>query len=189
MAKKLIRTGYKPQATWGQAARGLAPTSIKKYRANVATAQPQWRPGACTTMMLELAQHPVEDPAIELRAAFFGQRFGAVRDMPKLSMQLKRLWLKRVAKLQVPSRWSRVCDQTGVVVVATLLDLHWDPIRLDCWISPTGESCELDYDAPPPPWPTPSTWRWPFINIGSSGRMLQTISMEKVSNPVQICTP
>ena len=69
--KKLIRTGFKPQATWGQAARGMAPTSIKKYRANVATAQPQWRPGACTTMMLELAQHPVEDPAIELRAALF----------------------------------------------------------------------------------------------------------------------
>ena len=98
-------------------------------------------------MMLELAQHPVEDPAIELRAAFFSQWFAAVRDMPKLRMQLKRLWLKRVAKLQVPSRWSRVCDQTGAVV-ATLLALHWDHVRLDCWISPTGEPCEPDYDDP-----------------------------------------
>ena len=146
-AKKLVKTGFKPQATWGHAAKGMSPTAVRQYRANFATAQSSWRHGTCSTTLLAITQYPMVDPGVALRADLFHQWFQAVHDMPKLRLQLKRHWNVLRPKLQGPTRWSRVHDQMGAVI-ATLVDLGWQPVWMDLWTSPSGECCKLDYGDP-----------------------------------------
>ncbi len=54
-ARVLARTGFKPQAVWGLEAQGLAPTTLKRLRAQVAGMSGCRYPGGCATTAIRLA--------------------------------------------------------------------------------------------------------------------------------------
>eukprot|EP00969_Alexandrium_andersonii_P218859 9666128-Alexandrium_andersonii.AAC.1 len=57
-------TGFKHAGTYGSAAIGISPSSIKALRAAQAKALGVTAPHACTTAMIHLHMSRAEDPAI-----------------------------------------------------------------------------------------------------------------------------
>ena len=67
-AKILARTGFKPQAAWGLEAQGLAPTTLRKLRAQVAGMSSCRYPGGCATTAIRLGL-PRDGRPFPVRAA------------------------------------------------------------------------------------------------------------------------
>ncbi len=73
-AKSLARTGFKPQATWGLEAQGLAPTVLRRLRAQVAGMSGCKHPGGCATTAIRLSYDEDADPFIHGRLQLLRER-------------------------------------------------------------------------------------------------------------------
>ena len=70
-AKALARTGFKSLAVWGLEAQGLAPTTLRRPRAQVAGMPSCEYLGRCATMATRLAHTEEADPRIFGRLQLF----------------------------------------------------------------------------------------------------------------------
>ena len=132
-ANILARTGYQPQATWGHAAQGLAPTALRRLRAQVAGMSGCKYPGGCASTAIRLTYSEDMDPFIFGRLQLFKEWLFLVRAMGAQMRAVTRAWARTVATLRgAPRPWQRVMG-TISAVVASLLELGWDPQSLVVW--------------------------------------------------------
>ena len=64
VARKLVNTGYKPQATWGNVVTGYAPSTIAKVRALYARMTGVNHGSQCTSTLIALAYGYGKDPTV-----------------------------------------------------------------------------------------------------------------------------
>jgi hypothetical protein len=127
-SRVLAKTGFKPQAVWGLEAQGLAPSTLQRLRALVAGMSGCKQPGGCATTAIRLAYDEQADPYHYGRTQLLTEWIHLHSGLQEQRGALGLAWRKIVAKLRSsPKPWSRVNSPVSAVV-ATLLDLEWDPV-------------------------------------------------------------
>ena len=142
-ARTLARTGFKPQATWGLEAQGLAPSTLRTLRSQVAGMSGCKYPGGCATTTIRLAYGEEADPHIFGCLQLFKEWFALVKELEPQRAALNLAWTRLVRQLRdAPSRWGRI-KGTVSAVIATLLDLEWDPVGPGHWTDLDGAEYDL----------------------------------------------
>ncbi len=142
-ARVLCRTGYKPQAVWGLEAQGLAPTVLRRLRAQVASMSGMKHPGGCSTTCIRLAFGLDADPFVFGRLQIFQEWIALIPELVEHQRPLELAWKKLLDGLRSAARpWNKV---KGIIsaTIATLLDIRWDPKSPWEWIDGEGEVFSL----------------------------------------------
>jgi hypothetical protein len=144
-AKKLVNTGFKPTAIWGIDGPGLAPTQIKRVKTLVAGMSAARYPGSCATVAIRIGLGEAADPALygrlQLIREYLQLREEFLRDQ-KAALSLA--WRKLVATLRGSKRpWAQAKGMISAVI-ATLLELSWEPTSPSTWADSDGEVLHLD---------------------------------------------
>ena len=146
-ARRLITTGAKPQLVWGHQGKGMAPTTLKKLKSTLAVCSGLRKTGGCTTSALQLQGGEESDPEFFIRHELLDTWLRVWQELPRLRMAIAVVWGKLVAKLEVPSRWSRTTGLVGAVV-STLFDIGWKPEGPISWRDHSGELLDIDLSQP-----------------------------------------
>jgi hypothetical protein len=142
-ARALVNTGYRPQAIWGHEGQGLAPSTLRLLRSQIAGMTGCMRPGGCATTCIRLTFGAEADPRLYGRLQLFEAWFYILDDLGPDDRELQLAWSKTVKTLEATKRpWQRV-KGTMAAVIASLLDLQWTPRRADEWLDSDGEEFAL----------------------------------------------
>ena len=105
---RLYRTNVWPAATWGMAAMGVAPTSLKVLRSQAAGAVIN-KGGRCTTNAVAVGLPQGADPAAAVREAILLQWIGIWQDSDAGQRQrICKAWPRQLSKLVRADRWRNV---------------------------------------------------------------------------------
>ncbi len=144
-ARVLARTGHRP-TVWGPAGQGLAPSTLRKLRAQVAGISTCRYQGPCATTAIRLGFTGRADPFVALRGEL-PQNWVQLWHSSELQEErraVERAWEKLRANLMAAkSRWGRARGPISAVI-CTLMDLGWSPVAPSRWVDPDGESFDLD---------------------------------------------
>ena len=144
-AKKLLLTGVRPQAMWGHQASGWAPTTLMKMRALFGACCGSRNAGGCTTTAIRMAFDFRMDPMVKQPVELLVMWVSILRDVSHLRSAIERIWdASRLRLLSTRRRWMR--DGHIDAVIATLLDLGWDPIQPTKWTDEDDNDWALDVD-------------------------------------------
>ena len=142
--KALVRTGAWPQAKWGAEALGMAPSTLKAIRGRMATAGGHVKQGGCTTTALALEGDEDKDPAVSVHIDILLMWMSVSRELKSMKKAVETVWEKWRTRLQNgKSRWNKVTGHMAAVV-ATLLQIEWEPLGPWKWRSPDGQTWEVD---------------------------------------------
>ena len=145
-AAKLALTGFKPQATWGRQALGMAPTTIGgRLRRDFAQLTASYHKGGSNTVTLAVEFGPKGDPAYFIPKELLCTWLDLAPTLLNQQALLARLWDRRSQLIQGKDRWKRVKDHIGAVI-ATLRDLEWAPDQPYQWTDPEGATWMLDWN-------------------------------------------
>ncbi len=146
--KVLAKTGFKPQAVWGLEAQGLAPSTLKRLRAQVAGMSGCKHPGGCSTTAIRLAYDETADPHHYGRTQLLREWLHLYTELQDQRGALALTWRRITAQLRSsPRPWNKVKGPVSAVV-ATLLDLEWDPVGPGLWRDLDGAEYNLEKDDP-----------------------------------------
>jgi ribonuclease HI len=141
--RTLIWTGAKPQGTWGHQGVGLAPTAILQIRRQFAAAAMIRRSGGCTTTAFALTVGPDSDPMVSIRVELLQCWLQVASTTTVQPVALEKVWCKQAKTLAGPLRWGKVKGPMGAVI-ATLMDLGWQPEGPTRWGDPQGNRWQID---------------------------------------------
>ncbi len=142
-ARALTNTGYRPQAIWGHEGQGLAPSTLRRLRGQIAGMSGCLRPGGCATTSIRITFGADSDPHLLCRRQLFDNWLYILDALQEDDRALQLAWKKTVANLtSAKHRWQRV-KGTMAAVIATLLDLQWQPTAAYVWTDSDGEQFEL----------------------------------------------
>jgi hypothetical protein len=100
-------------------------------------------PGGCATTAIRLAYHETADPFQFGRLQLLGEWLATQPDLQDQQKALERAWGKLVEQLEgSPRRWSMV-KGTISAVIATLMDLEWEPRSPTMWVDSDGEEFHI----------------------------------------------
>jgi hypothetical protein len=142
-AKALLWTGTRPQATWGHQVMGLAPTPLKRLRGTLATSSGLLRAGGCTSSALAIHMGTHMDPAYFVPREVVLNWLTTWPSAEQWHRAIVRIWSKVTARVEGATRWHRVLGPLGTLV-ATLLDIGWDPVEPLRWVDHTKQSWDID---------------------------------------------
>ena len=139
-SRRLFRTGVVPQASWGQEAKGLAPTVVRGFRTKSGKGTGARKSGGCLTTSLATAFGPENDPAQTFTISLLTVWCKLWASEPQWQAAIKEVWNRVKTRLQAKhlGRWNGVTGHIGAVI-ATLLDLGWDPASPATWKDPEGQ--------------------------------------------------
>ena len=125
-ARILARTGHRP-TLWGVEGQGLAPTTLRKLRAQVAAMSMCRHPGGCSATAIRLAFSAAADPLVGLRRQLLQEWARPWRSGVAPTAAVERAWPRLLASLETArSRWGRTKGPISAVI-STLLDIGWRP--------------------------------------------------------------
>ena len=138
-ARRLFRTGVVSQFAWGQEAKGLAPTVIGGFRTRAGKGTGVRKSGGCLTTALATAFEPGNDPAQVLVVSLLQVWCKQWASDPKWHSAISWVWDRTRARLELKhlGRWNGVTGHIGAVL-ATLVDLGWDPMEPAKWKDDQG---------------------------------------------------
>ena len=142
--KRFLTTTVMSQAMWGHQVYGYPPTRLSKLRSAIATALPQARRGSCTTTLLALAG-PGAEPAVTIRQQLVMTWLDMWHRYPHYQHRWRRAWpaiLERMRAAKPRGRWQVVRGGLSTLI-ATLLDMQWQPDRPDRWTDDRGNEWVL----------------------------------------------
>ena len=123
----MVWIAAKPQGTWGHQGQGLAPSTVARLRQQFGVASLIRRPGGCTTAAFRFNVGLEKDPTIQLRQELLITWLQVVASSTVPARALYKVWKGlKIHLADAARRWHRVQRPMGAVV-ATLLDLGWDP--------------------------------------------------------------
>jgi hypothetical protein len=137
-AKVLYKTGVKPQQWYGICCMGASPSLRKKARraAVMCGGNTGWRP--CYTTALCLQGGMMHDPEVELQVKQVGTWLDLWWDVTVAEKEeLTCAWRKirdELTGAPESKRWARVAGPIAATVT-TLLELGWQPLQPDFWLS------------------------------------------------------
>ncbi len=142
-ARALVNTGYRPQAVWGHEGQGLAPTCLRQLRGTIASMMGSKRPGGCATTCIRVTFGAASDPHVFCRRQLFENWLFILDALTEDDKALQLAW-RRTARIlkAAKNKWLRV-KGTMAAVIATLLDLRWQPQQADIWVDSDGEEFQL----------------------------------------------
>ena len=112
---------------------GMAPNAIRARKGRMARCSGVWKPGCCGTTALVLAFGRFSDPRVTLPLQLFEMWLDILGREPQLVHTLGRAWELAVARLKrAKTRWLAVRSHLEAVV-ASLLDLGWEPLGPFHW--------------------------------------------------------
>ena len=162
-SRVLIHTGAIPQATWGSAAVGIAPTTLAKVRRHIGIASGITSTGRCLTTAIALSVGPARDPAITLPILQVDTWIQLWQSDAQLRALTARHWgdmCTQVLDQQTPvpkAVWNSVYGPAGATV-AVLHDQSWDLRDPLLWKDPNGDGWIPDF----------SMDRKPFLDLIAS---------------------
>ena len=122
---------------------GLAPTTLRHLRGTIASMTGCMRPGGCATTSIRMTFGADSDPHLYCRRQLFENWLYILDTLGEDDRALQLAWKKTVDTLTTTKhRWQRV-KGTMAAVVATLLDLQWQPRAADAWADSDGEEFAL----------------------------------------------
>ena len=143
-ARGLFHTAVKSMALWGHQAKGVPPGQLQAYRALMAKTLAIQRNGGCTTTGISLVLGPKRDPVFQVALETCQLWFDLWQHLPKSHMLIESMWAKVLPTLRnPPTRWKNVQGPISALI-ATLLDLGWDPLGPLNWIDFEGTEWFLD---------------------------------------------
>ena len=145
-AKKLVLSGYKPQATWGPMAVGMSPAGIARLRAATARCCGGTAAGRCCATLIHLTFGELGDPAVYIGLDCIKQWLQLWSLLkPHQQKDCRQAWPKALAKVvgQAFVRWARATGPM-TATICTLLSWGWKLPQPDLWISPAQEMWEID---------------------------------------------
>ncbi len=138
-ARALVNTGHRPQASWGLQGQGFAPTTLRKLRGQVSGMTGAKFPGGCTTTVLRPTFGESSDPFVYGRIQLLEEWVNMLDALSVEYRALELAWKKLAADLASRTRrWVKAKGMVGAVI-ATLLDLDWNPLSPDRWVDNDGE--------------------------------------------------
>ena len=144
-ARRLFRTGVVPQIAWGQEAKGLAPTIVQQFRTRSGKGTGVRKSGGCLTTSLATSFGPENDPAQVFTISLLQVWCKLWTAEPKWQAAINEVWNRTKLRLQEKhmGRWNGVTGHIGAVI-ATLLDLGWDPTSPATWKDNEGQVWAMD---------------------------------------------
>ena len=101
------------------------------------------KPGGCTTSLIGIVFGSDLDPGISLRRALLDTWLQLYSENSKQHMLIRTVWHNKTENLSDVHRWSKVSGLLDATI-ATLLDIGWDPIEADTWITHSMHICHID---------------------------------------------
>ncbi len=136
-ARILSRTGHRP-TLWGVEGQGLAPTTLRKLRAQVAAMSMCRHPGGRSTTAIRLAFSAAADPLVGLRRQLLQEWVRLWRSGLVPTAAVERAWPRLLAGLQAArSRWGKTKGPISAVI-STRMDIGWRPRTPESWEDPDG---------------------------------------------------
>ncbi len=141
-----MRTGFRPHATWGLEGQGVSPTTLRRLRGQISGMSGYKLPGGCATTAIRLAFGEEGGPYISVRLQLLREWVALQEQLKAQDKALAPAWARTVARLRAAQRpWAKVRG-TVPAVIATLLDLSWNPQSPTTWIDSDGERYTLEGD-------------------------------------------
>ena len=148
-ARKLVKIAGKPQGTWGHQAQGLAPSTLRSWRASVMSSLGFRYNGGCCTVAFAL-HAPGADPMIQVPLEQLRVWGRVLNKLDEAELRAAATaWRRRAAELlsKGEGRWRHVHGCLSATI-ATVMDAGWRPRQLLHWLSPEGTEWELDPEDP-----------------------------------------
>ncbi len=105
-ARALVNTGYRPQAIWGHEGQGLAPTTLRHLRSQIAGMTGCMRPGGCATTCIRLTFGADADPHLYCRRQLSETWLYVLDTQGEDDRALQLAWRKTVKTLKATKRRS-----------------------------------------------------------------------------------
>ena len=134
-SKQLWSGGVLAVARYGQAAFGVSPSSMVRLRLGSLACCGITGQHLCPTTAIHLCFGVDGDPLVAYLKDLFMQWFRFLADKVLGEQRLRACWRKLTLRLAAPNRWNLVRGPMGAVI-ATLLDLEWEPLHPDEWRAP-----------------------------------------------------
>ena len=156
-ASVLAYTGALPQATWGAAAIGMAPTQVKRLTTAMAASTGIIANGRCPTTAIAVTMDLKRHPEVSLVVQQVSLWLDLWRGSAQLRALAARFWRegyeRAVTKLQgMPpfATWSTVIGPM-TATIAMLTDAGWDLEKVTTWYDPSGKGWHPDIESPKRP--------------------------------------
>ena len=153
-ARSLNYTGALPQALWGTASIGMAPTQLAKLKTQLAAATGIIAAGRCPSTAIAVALGPGKDPEVTLPVQQVSLWLDLWRSDAMLRTMTARHWSQAVANVKAQDgggvRWNKVISPLSATI-ATLTEQGWCLDNVRRWSDPSGAQWEPDIDAPKEP--------------------------------------
>lgn len=101
------------------------------------------RAGGCTTTAFAMTTGLEADPAVSLRVELVQSWLQVVGSAAVPRPALDKAWAQRALELRGPRRWQRVRGPMGALI-ATLVDMNWEPPGPTHRTDPDGTEWEID---------------------------------------------
>ena len=135
--RALAWTGGKPQGTWGHQAKGFPPSTVLKIRQQFSEVAMLRRSWGCTTTAFALSVGIDADPSIKLSIEVIESWLQVLAESKVPKEAILRAWDRMKPELLGPRRWLRVKGPMAVVI-ATLVDMRWQPLAPTRWVDELG---------------------------------------------------
>ena len=144
-ARNLVTTGAFPQALWGAASMGLAPSALAKLKSQSAAATGINAAGRCASTAIALAFGERADPqvaAVSQQVSLWMDIWKADSGLRALSTRHWSVMVNRVLRDSIghplkQSAWNSVFGQMGATI-AMMTDQQWDVTNPALWKDPDG---------------------------------------------------
>ena len=140
----LFNAAIKTVALYGHQAKGIAPTVMRSYRANLTQTIGLYKKGGCTTTTIALHLGTKKDPWYVVVMETIDTWLDLAPQLAMQNLALDITWQKARQRLLHPfTRWRRVVGPIHNLI-AVLLHLGWDPVQPWEWKGPEGTTWKLD---------------------------------------------
>ena len=141
--RKLFNSGVVPQAAHHAKVHGMPPTQVAKVRTAAGAVLNNASRGRCLTTRLAL-EYKDSDPGIAIPMALIDAWIDFLVHHPEDYERAKQTWPLTLKRLRsAKHRWRKVRGAMSAVI-ATLLDLGWDPVQVNRWIDGEGSTWHFD---------------------------------------------
>jgi len=148
-ARTIVWQALKAQLSWGQAMKGVSPTTIKANKALLVKATHCRQAGGCTTTALGIIGQGKKDPAYVYRQELLSTWLELANVLnPTQHQMIAAAWQKEAGKLKEPkTRWNRTTGPL-TAIISTVWEIGWKPIKPLIWEDKEGQAWRLEPGRP-----------------------------------------
>ena len=145
----LVQTNVLPSGLWGSQGNGIAPSTLRSFRTQVASKAGFRHKLGCGTIAWRLAEDPFKDPSHRTLTQQVCGFMDIVKHFsPSLLTLTQNSW--KLAKDRIWSKMRHWHYARGPLtsLLCTLKDLNWDAAEMHVWFNPQGDEVRIDVGNP-----------------------------------------